>query len=30
MLDRRREHGVEIPEFEAARVQIRQDALTKK
>jgi hypothetical protein len=30
MLDRRREHGAEIPEFEVARVQIRQDAPTKK
>jgi hypothetical protein len=30
MLDRRREHGAEIPEFEVARVQIRQDAMTKK
>ena len=30
MLDRRREHGAVIPEFEVARVQIRQDALSKK
>jgi hypothetical protein len=27
MLDNRRKHGAEIPEFEVARVQIRQDAM---
>jgi hypothetical protein len=30
MLDQRRKHGAEIPAFEVARAQIRQDAMTKK
>jgi hypothetical protein len=30
MLERRRAHGAEIPEFEVARLSVRQDAFDKK
>jgi hypothetical protein len=30
MLDHRRKHGAEIPEFDVARVSVRQDALAPK
>jgi hypothetical protein len=29
-LDRQRKHGADVPEFEVARVSVRQDAFNKK